>query len=152
MSSKSARERPSHSDEDVNERIVPPNPDYPVEVDEPEQMQYTVPVLESTPVYLTEAPPSTGRGIVQWEAASYTLDSNGRQLLADNDRERTKCVVKNTHATDSVWLSCRENTSAFMAYELQSGQEATFTHTGEIWAFAGANATAFTAYWEFELR
>jgi hypothetical protein len=144
-------ERPSHYGQDNNEFIPrdQTDNDYPGPTEQSEPTNLGAPVIERpTAVFLVEPPPRA-RTLKTWQPSTVTIDNlaasvnAGRQQIASNDRRRTRFIVANLEAANSVFITAdaMNNNQAF-AYELPAGKREEFFHNGPMWAFCAATKSA----------
>lgn len=131
-------QRPPHHGEDQNVRVPRENTqvDHPTEVDTvPADLGYRVPPMEPIPVTVVSAPPQDQRS-VRWRGGTYSALAVGQEV-AGADRRRSRMVVHNNHATDSVLLYAdRESATRYNSFTLRAGQDIEFLHNGRVWVSA----------------
>lgn len=148
--------RPSHFHEDQNERVPDAKQgtvDYATTVAD-DQVDYGfMPPAESQPVYMTEAPPVV-RYIKRWQPATYNVDSADPKgiRIAGNDRNRTRLLVANLDAANSVYLTLdQQNKNPAFARELAAGKEVEMFHNSEVTAFSLVGNPKLTVHAEYEV-
>lgn len=133
-------ERPSHFGEDQNVRASrnETSLDFPVgtDVQIEEQVPYGwTPPMESTPVYLTEAPPKD-RSLRNWSAFRAVVEARRIPVLSKN-RNRVRAVISNTDDTASIYLLQDENIQYDIAgFQLKPGTSIEMLHNAAVWAVA----------------
>lgn len=157
---KNGPDRPSHYGQDNNE-FIPRNQteqDFPSLEDSPEPHTGFLAAPDPTPVYLVEAPPAD-RKIVAWRPETFTVDNTAtntnaaRTQIASNDRKRTRLIITNLDAANSVFITAdaMNNNQAF-AYELGAGKREEFFHNSAMWAFCASTKSAKIAVFsEYEV-
>lgn len=142
--------RPSHWNEEVNEREIDPMRDYPTELDHGTLSELGfAPAPNPQPVYLTEAPPAD-RKIVRWSAGNFTVDTDTYQL-AGADRRRVRMQVSNEGDTNAVYLLTEREAQSFVGRYLAPGSSIVFYHDSDVWVRAAASTTLVTWHVEYEL-
>lgn len=146
--------RPSHYGEDNNE-FIPRNQthtDYATEEGADNVATgWAPPPQHPTPVYLTQSPPKA-RLIKKVQVETFTVDNTvgntnaSRTEIASNSLNRTRLIIRNLSATDSVWitLDAMNNNQSF-AFELPFGQREEFFHDRAMWVFCAATKTVKVA-------
>lgn len=153
-------ERPSHFNEDQNVRVSRDETalDYPVKSDASAEMQVPhgwIPPMESTPVYLTEAPPKD-RKIIRGSAMHLVMDTTGKKYpVVGGNRNRTRLKIVNSDDSASVALVFAETDSITIAgFWLGPGDDVEMYHNSPMWAevTGGDGAATIEVYTEFEVE
>jgi hypothetical protein len=146
-------ERPSHYGEDNNEFLPYDNTDKDFATQEDaaalEEQKFGFPkLIAPTPVYLVEPAPNA-RTLKRWHTETVTVDNTAtsvnanRTQIASNDRHRTRLIVQNLDAANSVFLTPNPmNNNQSFAYELAAGKREEFFHNAGMWAFCAATKSA----------
>lgn len=152
-------ERPSHSMEDQNVRVSRNETEleYPVGTDvtiEREIPYGWVPPMESTPVYLTEAPPKD-RKLIRGSAMHIVVtDTTIKVPLVSANRNRTRLKIVNSDDTTNVALVFGELDNINVAgFWLGPGDDVEMYHNSAVWAqlSGGDGAATIEVYTEYEV-
>lgn len=148
-----ADRRPSHWQEDQNERDVPPTLEYPTEQSTEPPVYGMLPPPEPQPVYLTEPPPN-GTTLRRWSPGSIGVSAAmGPVQLAGQDRRRTRIVIVNNDDTDTVYLSKGPDDNRINAYPLAPGKDVELLHNDDVYVETSSADTAEVGWFvEFDLE
>lgn len=152
-------ERPSHWNEEQNVRVSRNETelDYPVGTDADIERAVPhgwVPPMESTPVYLTEAPPKD-RKLVRGSAMHLVMDTANRSYpLVGANKNRTRLKIVNSDDSASVALIFDENDNINLAgFWLGPGDDVEMYHNSALWGkvTGGDGAATVEVYTEYEV-
>lgn len=152
-------ERPSHFNEEQNVRVSRDETerDYPDRSDAAREMEVPhgwVPPMESTPVYLTEAPPKD-RKIVRGSAMHLVMETAGKKYpIVGANRNRTRMKVVNSDDSANVALVFGELDNIQVAgFWLGPGDDVEMHHNSAMWAevIGGDGAATIEVYTEYEV-
>lgn len=148
-----AARRPSHWNEDQNQRDVKPDVDYPTEMPAEPVTYGHIPPPEPQPVYLTEPPPN-GTTLRRWSPGSIGLSvAMGPVQLAGQDRRRTRMVIVNTDAADIVYVSKGPDDNRINAYPLAPGKDVELLHNDDVYVETDSADAAIVGWFvEFDLE
>ena len=152
-------ERPSHWNEEQNVRVSRGETelDYPVGTDADIELAIQhgfVPPMESTPVYLTEAPPKDKK-LIRGNAMHLVLDTaNKSYQLVGGNPNRTRLKIVNSDDTASVALIFDQNDNINVAgFWLGPGDDVEMYHNSPMWGkvTGGDGAATVEVYTEYEV-
>lgn len=147
--------RPSHFRETPEERTeLEPQQDYPTEAEVEVDDDYGWPAadMEPIPVYITEVPP-VDQKITDWNAATIVVSDGEPIQLTGANRNRTRLLVRNNDAANSVRLSRDAITPGYLAYTLPAGANVEMLHNSGLWAACDAGETAeVSVLTEYDLK
>ena len=151
-------DRPSHFNQEQNVRVSSNETelDYPVGDDAVIEQGIPhgwTPAVDSTPVYLTEAPP-VGRPIIRGSAMHLAMDTADRRYpVVSANRNRRHMKVVNSHDTASVALIFGELDNIDVAgFWLGPGDDVEMNHNSAVWAvLADGAAATIEVYTEYEV-
>lgn len=152
-------DRPSHFNQDQNVRVSRGETelDFPVGADAAAEMAVPhgwVPPMESTPVYLTEAPP-VGRPIIRGSAMHLVMDTTAKKYpIVGANRNRKRMKVVNSDDTANVALVFGELDNIQVAgFWLGPGDDVEMYHNAAMWAevVGGDGAATIEVYTEYEV-
>lgn len=151
--------RPSDFNKTVEERVTPPELDYPtnvegdVEVDTPDDYGWNPADVDRPVAVYVAAPIPADRPLTEWSGGTLPVGTIGSRIASD-DRNRKRLIVRNLAevAGETVYLTRQQSDQSFTGYALPPGADIIMEHCSSVWAHTDADTADVSFFVELTVE